>query len=318
MMDHRFRYLTQQRTLASAVAFVGRGLRTGKHVNLQIRGAPARSGITVARQDLPAGERHFAVRPENMVGGHPGLTLANRHGHAVAGLENVLSALYGLGIDNAHIELNGPEAPVLDGSAAPIVAACVNGGILPLDAVRDVLVIMRPVRLQHGDSWAELQPELSPGISIAIDSPHPDIGYQHLESHLTPGIYESQIAPARIFGFIGHSWHTRARGLVMTESMSNAILLDDAGIANREDMRFRDDFVRRSALDALAVLALAGVTIVGELRGFQLSFSLVKKLLQLVLSHKASTGLIPATALFVSPDSDTDGALRHPANLGTS
>lgn len=315
MMDSRFGHLMQQRTLASSIAFVGIGLHTGKRVTMQLRGAPADNGITVSRLDLPADQRRFVLRPEYVVGGRSSLTLVNSHGHRVTSLGNVLSALYGLGVDNVHVELNGPEAPILDGSAQPIVSACRNVGITALGVTRDLLVIRQPVRLQRGDRWAELRPDLAPGINVAIADAHPDIGYQHLATHLTPGIYASQIAPARTFGFAEQAWHLQAPGLMPTGDASNAILLGEVGIANPDELRFGDEFARRAALDALAALSIAGATIIGELRAFQCDLGLIKQLLQLALSHKPSTGRIPATILFSGPESDEEADSKHAAAI---
>lgn len=318
MIDPLFRHLLHQRTLAAPVAFVGIGMHTGTHVTMRLRRSPAYSGISISRQDLPAGERDFSPRLEFVAEGRRNLTLQNSHGHMAMSLESVLSALYGLGIDNAHIELNGPEAPVLDGSAAPIVSACLNAGITSLGVARDLLMVLQPVQLTQGEGWAQLRSDFAPGISAAISSAHPDIGYQRLDSHLTPGIYEREIAPARMFGFAEQMWHLRARGLVLNRNMSNAILLGGNGMANRDGLRFGDEFVRRAALEALATLSLAGATVIGEFRCFQFDLGLAKRLLQLALSRKGATGRLPASVLFNNSEFDADGDLMCPAGSGSA
>jgi len=181
MLTQDFTYLREQYSLAAPTCYVGIGLHTGRHVTLRILPAGADHGIRFIRRDLPADENRFLARWDKVVGTVLSTTLGNRFGHCISTVEHLLAAFNGLGIDNAEVVLDGPEVPIVDGSAQPFVTALQNSGIKVLGVPRDVFVVRRPVRVQQGERWAELLPDRVPRISLSIEFPQQDIG--HYRAH---------------------------------------------------------------------------------------------------------------------------------------
>lgn len=286
MLNPNLAHLRYQQTLAAPLVFVGIGLHSGNRATIRIHPAGANRGITIKRRDLPPRESGFRVHWEEVADTTLSTTLGNEYGHRVATVEHLLSALASLGLDNARVELDGPEVPVMDGSAAPFVSAIRNAGIERLDALREVIVVRRPVRLQQGESWAELLPDPAQRITVSIDFNQQDIGTQSLSFCLSPGIYESEIAPARTFGFAEQLAQLRRRGLALGGSIKNAILLRDGRVANPEGLRFRDEFVRHKALDVIGDLALAGAPVIGYYRGHRPGHRLNIAFLQLLMDDR--------------------------------
>lgn len=276
-------HLRFQKTIAAPITFVGIGLHSGARARLHLRPAPAGHGVTLIRRDLAGNERHFDVHWEAVRGSTLCTAIGNAFGHQVSTVEHLLSALAALGVDNVVIELDGPEVPIMDGSALPFVDALSNVGVRRLDARRDVIVVRRPVRIQHGASWAELLPDASQRVTVGIDFDAQAIGTQTISIDLTPPVYRREIAPARTFGFAEQLDHLRDRGLALGGSIKNAILVRDGRVANIEGLRFPDEFVRHKVLDVVGDLSLAGAPIVGHYRahrpGHQLNTDLVTLLM---------------------------------------
>jgi UDP-3-O-[3-hydroxymyristoyl] N-acetylglucosamine deacetylase len=297
MLDQAYQHLRSQHTIASSVAFVGVGLHSGHVATMRMRPADAGHGITFARRDLPAGEHRFVAQWDQVGGTELCTTLINLHGHRVATVEHLMSAFSGLGIDNVDIILDGPEVPVVDGSAAPYVAALKNAGIQPLDAPRDLLVVRRPVRIQRGERWAELLPDRVPRVSLSVDYQRHDMGTQRLSLRVSPETYARELAAARTFGFAEELHQLRLRGLARGGSVANAILIEDGQVANPDGLRFRDEFVRHKALDVVGDLALAGLPIIGHFRAHRPGHRLNNDLLRLFMSDHTSWQRVSAAAL---------------------
>lgn len=297
MFSSDLKYLERQHTIAASVAFVGIGLHSGRRVTLHIGPAPADHGITIVRRDIPGPEGMFEATWRQVVNTELCTTLGNAYGREFSTIEHLLSALHGLGIDNAKIEIDGPEIPILDGSALPIVTALKNAGVFALPALRRVIVIRRPVHLRMGESWAELLPDKVPRITISIDFNHHDIGTQSLSCCLSPTVYEREIAPARTFGFAERLAQLRRRGFARGGSIKNAVLLRGGRVTNREGLRFRDEFVRHKALDAIGDLALAGSPIIGHYRSNRPSHRLNVEMLRLLMSAPKSWQYLSADAI---------------------
>jgi len=297
MINAHLAHLRDQKTLAAPLVFVGIGLHSGQRTTMRIHPAEADHGITIARRDLPRRERIFRAHWYSVAETTLCTTIDNPFGHRVATVEHLLSALAGLGIDNASIELDGPEIPVLDGSAEPFVTAIKNTGIKTLQRPREVILILRPVRLQQGESWAELLPDTMQRITISIDFNQHDIGLQSLSFCLSPTVYEKEIAPARTFGFAEQLAQLRRRGLALGGSIKNAILLREGRVANLEGLRFRDEFVRHKALDAIGDLSLAGAAIIGHYRGHRPGHRLNTELLGLLMHDTEAWVRLPLDAV---------------------
>jgi UDP-3-O-[3-hydroxymyristoyl] N-acetylglucosamine deacetylase len=186
---------------------------------------------------------------------------------SVATVEHLLAALYGLGIDNVRIELDGPEVPVLDGSAAPFVYLLRSAGVFQQRRARRVLEILRPIVVSDGDRRIAIEPASNFNVSYAVDFAHPAIGRQELALHpLDANVFEVEIASARTFGFLADVEAMWDAGYARGGSLDNTVVLDDLRVMNCEGLRFRDEFARHKVLDLMGDLALMGVFIQGHVR----------------------------------------------------
>lgn len=285
LVDELFHF-RRQKTIASPIIFVGIGLHSGERATMRLLPASAGQGIVLIRRDLPVAQRRFALHWQAVKGSTLCTAIGNAFGHDVSTIEHLLSALAALRIDNVLIELDGPEIPIMDGSALPFVEALDNAGVRSLNVPRNVIVIRRPVRLQQGASWAELVPENGQRITVSIDFDSRVIGMQSMSIDITPAVYRREIAPARTFGFAEQLEQLRRRGLALGGSIKNAILVRDGRVANPEGLRFRDEFVRHKVLDVIGDLSLAGAPIIGHYRGHRPGHQLNTDLVMLLMEDR--------------------------------
>ncbi|MFN0062436.1 MAG: UDP-3-O-acyl-N-acetylglucosamine deacetylase [Myxococcaceae bacterium] len=270
-----------QRTLERPVACEGVGLHSGAKVRLLLRPAAANSGLTFVRTDL---ERPVSIPALSAYVVDTALaTSLARDGVRVGTVEHLLAALYGCGVDNARIELDGPEVPIMDGSAAPFAEMIFEAGLRTLEEPKRLLVVRRPVTVRDGDKEATLSPGRGLRIDCTIDFQHPLISDQALGIDVSDQVFAKDIARARTFGFLRDVERLKAAGLARGGSLDNAIVVDEFSILNPDGLRFPDEFVRHKALDALGDLALSGYPLVGHVRlrksGHGLHHQLVQKLL---------------------------------------
>jgi len=254
-----------EHTLASQVQCTGIGLHTGRPVKLVLKPAAAGTGILFVRTDLAAPTR-FPARDEWVVDTTLATTLG-RGDERLSTIEHLLAALTGLGIDNCTVEVDGPELPIMDGSAAPFVYLIELSGLRPQRRMRRRLVIRKPVEVRDGSRSVRVVPSRDFKISVDIDYPHVSIGRQELRDlKLGSGGFARQIAPARTFGFLRDVQKLQSHGLALGGSLANAIVLDDESVLNREGLRFPDEFVRHKALDLVGDLALLGLPLQGHVK----------------------------------------------------
>jgi UDP-3-O-[3-hydroxymyristoyl] N-acetylglucosamine deacetylase len=272
---------SRQRTLQLKVSVTGVGLHSGRSVKMTLQPAPVDAGIVFARTDLPHAIE-IPARAEFVVDTTLNTTLG-KDGVRIGTVEHLLSALYGMGVDNVRIELDGPEVPILDGSALPFVQLVESAGIREQRAPRRVAVVRKPVTITDGDKEVRLTPASAFSIACAIDFRHPLITDQKLAVEVNARNFVREIARARTFGFAKEVEYLRSRGLALGGSLENAIVVDDFHILNPEGLRFPDEFVRHKILDAIGDLSLLGAPIIGQLHarktGHALNHKLVKKLL---------------------------------------
>jgi UDP-3-O-[3-hydroxymyristoyl] N-acetylglucosamine deacetylase len=270
-----------QRTVHVRQTIEGIGLHGGRPVRLTVAPAPVDHGLVFVRTDLPH-PVEIPARAEFVADTTLNTTLA-RDGARVGTVEHLLAALRGLGVDNARLELDGPEVPILDGSSAGWVRLVDAAGIRTQRAARKVAVVRRAVSIQEGDKEVRLTPAPSFSVHCAIDFRHPLITDQRYGLELNARSFVREIASARTFGFKREVDHLRARGLALGGSLDNAIVVDDFHILNPEGLRFADEFVRHKILDAIGDLALVGHPLVGTLHatktGHALNIKLVRRLL---------------------------------------
>ncbi len=253
----------QQRTIAEKISCTGIGLHTGEPVQLTLHPARAGTGIVFVRTDS-AYPVEIPAAPSSLARTHLATTLG-RGDATVDTVEHLLAALYGLGIDNVRVELDGPEIPGMDGSAASFVFLIRAAGIFEQGEPRSELCIRRPIEIRDGLKRIRVEPARSFQISYQVDFEHPSIGRQELRNlTIDENTFEREIARARTFGFVQDVealWrHGRARGA----SLDNTVVLDDQRVLNRGGLRFADEFVRHKVLDLLGDLALLGMPIRGH------------------------------------------------------
>jgi len=255
--------MSVQRTLRRSVSCTGIGLHSGNKVTLSLKPAPADYGIRFQRSDLGGLEIPATVTHLGGIQYQTGLT---REAVSVETVEHLLAALTALGIDNVIVELNHPEVPIMDGSAARFVEAIDEVGLAELEAPRRFLKILKRVSVEEAGAYGELLPYNGFHLDVEIDFDTPLIGTQRIELDLNPGAFRRELARARTFGFMKDVERLWAAGLALGASLENTVAIGDDRIINREGLRFPDEFVRHKALDAVGDLALAGAPILGAFR----------------------------------------------------
>jgi UDP-3-O-[3-hydroxymyristoyl] N-acetylglucosamine deacetylase len=253
--------LHAQRTLRRGVSCAGIGLHSGRKVTLSLRPAAAGAGIRFRRLDLGGLEVPAEV---NHVGAINYATGLMRDAVQVDTVEHLLAALVSLGIDNVTVELNSPEVPIMDGSAAPFVYLIQEAGIRTLETPRCYLKVQRPISLTRGDKRIAIYPSDHFKVTYSIAFDHPLLRHQSRTIRLTSDSFVDEIAPARTFTFLKEVEMLRQQGLALGGSLENAIVLSDTGVLNN-GLRFDDEFVRHKILDVIGDMALVGRPMIGHL-----------------------------------------------------
>ena len=271
--------MNQQRTVRRTVEIEGVGLHSGSDARVRILPAPADHGLVFSRRDL--GGATVEATPE-AIGDSSLATTLSCDGVSVGTVEHLLAALRGLGIDNARIEVDGPEIPILDGSSAPFVTAVrAAGGSAVQRAARRTLAVRRPIPIRDGERAILALPARDFRISYAIDFPHPAIGYQAVALSVDEEVFAASIAPARTFCLLRDVQAMRASGRARGGSLDNAVVVGDEGIVGGA-LRFRDEFVRHKVLDLIGDLALLGAPLLAHVvvfkGGHRLHAQLVRRL----------------------------------------
>ena len=251
-----------QKTIARPMTVTDIGLHSGQPVTMSLYPASANQGLKFIRTDLP-GRPQVRAHYSQVVDTTRATTLGEGPA-TLATVEHLLSAFYGLGIDNAVIEVDGPEVPIMDGSAKPFVDLLMAAGSTSLPWPRAYLLVHKQVELSNGDGWMRVVPG-QPRIMYAIDFPHPLIRKQRYAMTLDAEHFRREIAPARTFGFLKEVQFLQSRGLARGGSLDNALVLDDTDVLNPGGLRFPEEFVRHKILDVLGDLALLGMPIIGRL-----------------------------------------------------
>lgn len=250
-----------QRTIRAEIEFSGIGLHTGYMVQLRLIPAPLNTGIIFRRSDL----RYFEIEAtRNHVARVSYATTLMKKGVMISTVEHLLSALYGLGIDNLYIDLNSMEVPIMDGSGKIFIEEIEKTGIIKQDGLRRYIVVLEPVEVRQKDKFAGVYPCPTAKATYIIDFPHNAIGRQEIALDLTPDSYRREIGMARTFGFATDVEYLKRCGLIRGGSLENAVVLDETGIVNTH-LRYPDEFVRHKLLDLLGDISLIGYPIIGHL-----------------------------------------------------
>jgi UDP-3-O-[3-hydroxymyristoyl] N-acetylglucosamine deacetylase len=268
-----------QHTLKHAIRCCGIGMHSGRKVAMTLRPAAVDSGIVFHRSDL-GGDATLAASWDCAVETPLCTNLQNDKGVTVATVEHLMSALYGCGIDNAVIEIDGPEVPAMDGSAAPFVFLLECAGTVSQDAPRRALKILRRIAVRDAEQQASLSPGHGLTIHFEIDFESPAIGHQDWFVAMGAGAYKREVARARTFGFLSEAEALRARGLALGGSLENSVIIDGDQVLNEGGLRFHNEFVRHKVLDMIGDLYLAGGPVLGHASSLRGGHSLTVRLLK--------------------------------------
>ncbi len=284
--------MIKQRTLKNVIRATGVGLHSGEMVYLTLRPAAPNTGIIFRRVDLdPAVE--IEAKAVN-VGETALSTTLVQHGHKVSTVEHLLSALAGLGIDNAYIDLNAAEVPIMDGSAGPFVFLVQSAGIEEQNVAKQFIRIKKPVILEDGDKWAKFEPFEGFKVSFTIDFEQPAFTGrpQQVDVDFSSTSFVREVSRARTFGFMKDIEKLREMNLALGGSMDNAIVVDDFRVLNEDGLRYEDEFVRHKVLDAIGDLYLLGHSLIGAFVGHKSGHEVNNRLLRKLLAQEDAWELV--------------------------
>jgi len=280
--------MVKQRTLKSLIRAKGVGLHTGQKINMTLRPAQPDTGIVFRRVDLPS-PVDIPARADRV--GETRLSSCLVHQDIkVYTVEHLMSALAGLGVDNAYVDLDGPEVPIMDGSAAPFVLLLQQAGLEQQAAPKRFLRVTRPVEVRDGDKWARIEPYEGLRLAFSIDFNHPviDRTRQSVSVDFAETSYLKEIARARTFGFMHDVESLRENGLALGGGLENALVLDEYRLLNAEGLRFADEFIRHKVLDAIGDLYLLGRPLLGAFSAHKSGHALHNKLLRSLLAETSA------------------------------
>ncbi len=279
-----------QHTIKKSIKLIGVGLHTGKEIELVIKPAPANSGIRFVRKDINP-QVFIPARLEHIVDVHFATTIGVEN-IRVSTVEHLMSAFAGANIDNAIVELTGPEVPACDGSAYTFFTFLKKAGKLAQEKPRHYMKIIRPVSVSEGESFISIEPSDELAVTLEIDFKHPLIARQKFSGVINEQTFKKEIARARTFGFLKDVEMMQANGLALGGSLDNAVVLTESSIVNEEGLRFPDEFVKHKVLDLIGDLYLAGMPIIGHVKGFKSGHSLHAKLLKTIFKNSDSYKII--------------------------
>jgi len=282
--------MLKQRTLKSLVKSSGVGLHTGQKVRMVLRPAPPDTGIVFRRIDL-ASPVSIPARAESVGEARLASTLI-KDGVKVHTVEHLMSALAGLGIDNAFVDLDAPELPIMDGSASPFALLIQQAGIEEQGAPKRFLRVRKTVEVKEGDKWARLEPYQGLRMSFSIEFRHPviDRSTQSVTVDFAETSYLKEIARARTFGFMHEVEDLKDSGLALGGGLDNAVVLDEHSVLNSDGLRFADEFIRHKLLDAIGDLYLLGRPLLGAFTAHKSGHALNNKLARAALAEAGARG----------------------------
>jgi len=280
--------MVKQRTLKTIVQATGVGLHTGEKVYLTLRPAPANSGIVFRRVDL---QRPIDIPAEaHSVHDTRLSTCLEAHGARVATVEHLMSALAGLGIDNAIVELSSSELPIMDGSAGTFIFLIQSAGIVEQSAAKKFIRIKKTVEVKDGDKWVRFDPFEGYKLTFTINFAHPVIANtkQSVTVDLGTQSYVKEVSRARTFGFMQEVEYMRSQGLGLGGSLDNAIVMDEYRVINPDGLRFEDEFVKHKMLDAIGDLYLLGHPLIGAFSGYKSGHALNNALCRALMADQSA------------------------------
>ena len=284
--------MIRQRTLRNSIKATGVGLHTGEKVLLTLSPAPVDTGIVFRRTDLnPVAE--IPARADLV--GETTLSTCLIHNDArVSTIEHLLSAMAGLGVDNAYVDVTAHEIPIMDGSAAPFVFLLQSAGLVEQHAPKKFIRVKREVTVTDGDKSAKFLPLEGFKISFGIDFDHPVFKHRAATTEIdfSTTSFVREISRARTFGFVEEIEYLRSKGLARGGSMDNAIVIDDYKVLNNDGLRYEDEFVKHKVLDAIGDLYLLGYSLIGEYQAFKSGHALNNQALRTLISQKEAWEMV--------------------------
>jgi UDP-3-O-[3-hydroxymyristoyl] N-acetylglucosamine deacetylase len=288
---------SRQTTLRSQATVTGVGVHSGLPVNLTIGPASVDAGFIFVRSGLEGGDREVRADPAAVIATEFQTVLGDAEGPLVSTAEHVLAALRGMGVDNVTIEIDGPEVPIMDGSAAPFVTAIEQAGIVTQSAPRRFIQVVKPVQVALGDSFGELRPYAGGfRAEVEIDFVNPVIGKQSYTLELSPERFRREISRARTFGFLNDVARLSSAGFALGASFENTVVFDDERLLNTEGLRHADECVRHKVLDVIGDLALAGLPILGTFRSVRGGHKLNHAALTALLADRTAWRVVEGEA----------------------
>jgi UDP-3-O-[3-hydroxymyristoyl] N-acetylglucosamine deacetylase len=278
----------KQRTLKNVIRATGIGLHTGKKVYLTLRPAAPDTGIVFRRVDLEPAVEIKAVC-KNV--GETTLSTTLCAGEVkISTVEHLLSAMAGLGVDNAYIDLNAPEVPIMDGSAGPFVFLLQSAGIVEQNKLKKFIRIKKPVVVEENGKWARFDPfnGFKVGFTIEFDHPVFESSKQSAEIDFSSTSFLREVSRARTFGFIRDVERLREQNLVLGGSLDNAVVVDDYRVLNEDGLRYKDEFVKHKILDAIGDLYLLGHSLIGAFTGYKAGHALNNMLLRKLVEQTSA------------------------------
>ena len=278
--------MIKQRTLKNTIRATGVGLHSGEKVYLTLKPAPVNTGIVFRRTDLNP-PVDIEARAENV--GETTLSTTLVKGNVrVSTIEHLLSAMAGLGIDNAYIEVSAGEVPIMDGSAGPFVFLLQSAGIEEQDALKQFIRVKKKVEVSDGDKIASFEPFNGFKVSFGIEFDHPVLKNKVLKTEVdfSSTTFVKEVSRARTFGFMHEIEYLRSKGLAQGGSLENAIVVDSDGIMNDNGLRSEDEFVKHKVLDAIGDLYLLGHSLIGEFKAYKSGHALNNRLLRELIGCK--------------------------------
>jgi UDP-3-O-[3-hydroxymyristoyl] N-acetylglucosamine deacetylase len=302
--------MLNQRTLKNSIRASGVGLHSGKKVLMTLRPAMPDTGIVFRRTDL--GELIDIPAHAEYVGDTTMGTTLQKGDAKISTVEHLLSALAGLGIDNALVEVSAGEVPIMDGSAGPFVFLLQSAGIEEQKAPKRFIRILDTVRVEEGDKWAQFDPYDGFKVNFEIEFDHPSFKKrsQTATMDFSTTSFLREVSRARTFGFMRDLESLRARNLALGGNLDNAIVLDDDRILNEDGLRYEDEFVKHKILDAIGDLYLLGHSLIGEFSGFKSGHALNNKLLRALISTRGAWREVTFESLADAPISYVPAAVN--------
>ena len=285
----------RQTTLRSQATVTGVGVHSGLPVSLTIGPAPANAGFIFVRTGLDEADREVPAVVESVTATDFQTVLGDREGPLVSTCEHVLAALRGMGVDNAIIEVDGPEIPIMDGSAAAFVAAIDQAGIVTQSSSRRFIQILKPVQVAIGDSFGELRPHAGGfRVEVEIDFATPAIGRQTYSIDLSPESFRREVSRARTFGFMSDTARLWSKGFALGASFENSVVFEGDRLLNPEGLRYGDECVRHKVLDAVGDLTLAGLPLLGAYRSIRGGHKLNHAVLTALFADRSAWRVVDA------------------------